>query len=65
MSYDELSGARWRKSSRSGGENNSCVEVALGAPKVVGIRDTKDREGGTIILPQGSFDALLRCITTE
>ncbi|MBQ1067090.1 DUF397 domain-containing protein [Micromonospora sp. D75] len=39
----------WRKSSRSGGEGN-CVEVA-GFAEVVGVRDTKDRQG-----PALSFD---------
>ena len=39
----------WRKSSRSGGEGN-CVEVA-GFAEVVGVRDTKDRQG-----PVLSFD---------
>ncbi|MET8064693.1 DUF397 domain-containing protein [Micromonospora sp. NPDC005313] len=39
----------WRKSSRSG-SNGDCVEVA-GFLDVVGVRDTKDRQG-----PALSFD---------
>ncbi|WFF09328.1 DUF397 domain-containing protein [Micromonospora sp. WMMD1076] len=39
----------WRKSSRSG-SNGDCVEVA-GFADVVGVRDTKDRQG-----PALSFD---------
>jgi len=35
-----LSGARWRKSSHSGGPANNCVEVASGAGWV-GVRDSK------------------------
>lgn len=41
----ELSGAVWRKSTRSGNGGNSCVEVAKNLPGVVGVRDSKDRSG--------------------
>jgi hypothetical protein len=41
----ELSGAVWRKSTRSGNGGNSCVEVAKNLPDVVGVRDSKDRSG--------------------
>ncbi|MEH1013839.1 DUF397 domain-containing protein [Micromonospora sp. CPCC 206060] len=44
----ELSEARWRKSTRSGGNGGSCVEVADNLPGVVLVRDTKDRDGGTL-----------------
>jgi hypothetical protein len=37
----------WRKSSYSGDSGGSCVEVA-GAPGVVWVRDTTDRDGMTL-----------------
>ncbi|MEU6204116.1 DUF397 domain-containing protein [Micromonospora musae] len=40
--------AQWRKSTKSGGNGGSCVEVADNMPGVVLVRDTKDREGGTL-----------------
>ncbi|MFI0468841.1 MULTISPECIES: DUF397 domain-containing protein [Saccharopolyspora] len=40
-------GMTWRKSSRSNGAQN-CVEIALAAG-LVGVRDTKDRDGGTLV----------------
>ena len=36
----------WRKSSYSSGSGGQCVEVASGAD--VMIRDTTDRDGGTL-----------------
>jgi hypothetical protein len=46
----------WRKSSYSGQEAE-CVEVALA--RVVRIRDTKDRPGGTLEISTRSWEALL------
>ncbi len=37
----------WRKSSRSGGGGSECVEVLIGA-ETVGIRDSKDPDGGQL-----------------
>ena len=41
----DLSGAIWRKSTRSDNGGASCVEVAKNLPGVVGVRDSKDRSG--------------------
>ncbi|TDC31804.1 DUF397 domain-containing protein [Micromonospora sp. KC213] len=43
-----MSGAKWHKSTRSGSNGGSCVEVADNLPGVVLVRDTKDREGGML-----------------
>lgn len=54
----ELSGARWRKSTRSGQEGY-CVEVATNLSGVVPVRDTKDRDGGTLMFSPESWTAFL------
>ena len=60
----DLVGAEWRKSSFSG-TGEDCVEVAF-APETVGVRDTKNRTGGTLTFPESSWQALLRdSVTTE
>ncbi|MCW3842171.1 DUF397 domain-containing protein [Micromonospora yasonensis] len=41
----DLSGARWRKSTRSNGQGGNCVEVADNLPGVVAVRDSKDPSG--------------------
>ncbi|MET7803148.1 DUF397 domain-containing protein [Micromonospora chersina] len=51
--------ARWRKSTRSGGNGGSCVEVADNLPGVVLVRDTKDREGGTLRVSPSSWQSFL------
>ncbi|GIJ35097.1 DUF397 domain-containing protein [Verrucosispora sp. WMMD703] len=44
----DMTGAQWRKSSKSGNNGGACVEVADNLPGVVLVRDTKDRAGGTL-----------------
>jgi Domain of unknown function (DUF397) len=50
--HQDLSGAVWRKSSRSGSGN--CVEVARNLPGVVAVRDSKDPAGPALAFtPEG------------
>ncbi|MDX6388996.1 MAG: hypothetical protein QOJ73_59 [Streptosporangiaceae bacterium] len=42
---DLLEGAIWRKSSYSGSNGGTCVEVASNLPGVVAVRDSKDPDG--------------------
>ncbi|GLY24537.1 DUF397 domain-containing protein [Micromonospora sp. NBRC 101691] len=41
----DLTGARWHKSTRSGGNGGECVEVADNLPGLVAVRDSKDPTG--------------------
>jgi hypothetical protein len=45
----DLTGAVWRKSTRSGNGGSDCVEVAKNLPDVVGVRDTKDHGLGPVL----------------
>lgn len=52
----DYSGARWRKSRRSGGQGGQCVEVAdLGA--AVAIRDSKNPDGPKLIFSRRKMAA--------
>ena len=48
--------ASWRKSSYSGGSGGDCVEVA-DATSVVMIRDTKNRDSGTLAFTADAWSA--------
>jgi hypothetical protein len=45
----DLTGAVWRKSTRSDNGGSTCVEVAKNVPGVVGVRDTKDVGRGPVL----------------
>lgn len=53
----DLTGAVWHKSTRSGTGN--CVEVAGNLPGIVAVRDTKDRDGGTLVFTHDEWRAFL------
>jgi hypothetical protein len=47
---------RWRKSSRSSGNGGACVEAGI-MPGVVLVRDTTDRQGGTLAFTAAAWRA--------
>ncbi|PGH43768.1 DUF397 domain-containing protein [Micromonospora sp. WMMA1996] len=55
----ELTGATWRKSTRSSGNSGDCVEVADNLPGVVGVRDSKDRQGPALTFTADSWAAFV------
>ncbi|MFC6023079.1 DUF397 domain-containing protein [Plantactinospora solaniradicis] len=50
---------RWRKSSRSNGQGGDCVEVADNLADRVLVRDTKDRDGGTLAFGPDAWRAFV------
>ena len=47
----------WRKSTKSSNGGQACVEVASGG--AVLVRDTTDRDGGTLSFSAGAWTAFL------
>ncbi|MEO3780537.1 DUF397 domain-containing protein [Micromonospora sp. B11E3] len=55
----DLTGAIWHKSTRSSGNGGNCVEVADNLPGVVGVRDSKDRQGPVLTFDPASWKAFV------
>ncbi|WP_327006856.1 DUF397 domain-containing protein [Dactylosporangium sp. NBC_01737] len=55
----DLTGAVWRKSTRSGSNGGNCVEVAGNLPGVVAVRDSKDPDGPALTFEAATFVAFV------
>ncbi len=54
-----MTGAQWRKSSKSGDNGGACVEVADNLPDVVGVRDSKDPAGPALAFVPAAWRAFV------
>ncbi|MEV0330210.1 DUF397 domain-containing protein [Micromonospora echinospora] len=55
----DLTGARWRTSTRSSSNGGDCVEVADNLPGVVAVRDSKHRDAGTLTFAPTAWRAFV------
>lgn len=60
----DLSGAVWRKSTRSDNGGASCVEVAKNLPGIIGVRDSKDRSGPVLTFDPSVWAAFVDSVKT-
>lgn len=56
-SPQDLSLADWRKSSRSQGNDSTCVEVARNLPGIVAVRDSTDPQGPALVFDPAAWRA--------
>ena len=61
MTSPRLDGAIFRKSRRSG-QTGNCVEVADNLPDIVAVRDSKDRDGGTLIFDRTTWSDFINAV---
>ena len=55
----DLTGATWRKSTRSSGNSGDCVEVADNLANTVAVRDSKDRLGPVLTFEPATWRAFV------
>ncbi|GIJ25666.1 hypothetical protein Vqi01_08280 [Micromonospora qiuiae] len=55
----DLTGARWRKSTRSNGSGGACVEVADNLSGLVAVRDSKDPAGPVLAFGPAAWRAFV------
>ncbi|RNL71205.1 DUF397 domain-containing protein [Streptomyces sp. I6] len=52
----------WRKSSHSGSDAGSCVEVLDGHPSGVPVRDSKDPHGPALVFQCDAWDSFVEAL---
>ncbi|MEV6368160.1 DUF397 domain-containing protein [Micromonospora musae] len=60
----ELTGAQWRKSTRSGSNGGNCVEVANNLPGLVAVRDSKAPAGPVLTFSPTAWVNFVRATRT-
>jgi hypothetical protein len=55
----DLTRAEWRKSSRSGDNGGTCVEVARNLTDAVAVRDSKDPDGPKLVFAPGGWRSFM------
>jgi hypothetical protein len=58
----DLTRAEWRKSSHSGGNGGTCVEVTTRHPGPVAVRDSKDPHGPVLTVTPDEWNRFLHSL---
>ena len=63
---EELTGFTWRKAHASGPNGGQCVEVGTTpVRRIVGVRDSKNREGGALVVSADVWRDFVARIATD
>jgi hypothetical protein len=57
--HTEMSITRWRRSSYSDASGGDCVEIGLGLPDAVPVRDSKVTNGPVVTFHHATFSAFV------
>lgn len=55
----------WRKSSYSGSEGGSCVEIRDNHPAGVPVRDSKDPNGPALVFPEAAWSSFISAVKAD
>ncbi|MEV6518734.1 DUF397 domain-containing protein [Micromonospora chalcea] len=61
----DLTGAAWRKSTRSGDNGGNCVEVATNLPGMIAVRDSKDLGGPLLSFEPAAWAAFVATMRSD
>ncbi|MGW1449420.1 DUF397 domain-containing protein [Micromonospora sp. NPDC002411] len=61
----DLTGAVWRKSTRSGDNGGNCVEVATNLPDLVVVRDSKHIDGPAIRFEHRAWLTFIAAVNSD
>ncbi|GAA4562696.1 DUF397 domain-containing protein [Micromonospora coerulea] len=61
----DLTGAVWRKSTRSGDNGGACVEVATNLPGIVAVRDSKNPTGATLAFTPSAWSTFVTAASAD
>ncbi|WP_433118005.1 DUF397 domain-containing protein [Micromonospora sp. CA-246542] len=59
-----MTDARWPTATRSSNNGGNCVEVADNLPGRVLVRDSKDRDGGTLTFEPAAWASFVAAVGT-
>ena len=62
ISDHDLTGARWHKSSHSGGGGGDCLEVTHDFPTLVPVRDSKTPHGPALVFSESAWEAFVEAV---
>ncbi|MDV6011007.1 DUF397 domain-containing protein [Haloechinothrix sp. LS1_15] len=66
MTAPGFTNATWITSSYSSGNGGNCVEISLSrVNRAVGVRDSKDRDGGHLTVPASAWSAFLHGVAAH
>ncbi|GAA4681479.1 hypothetical protein GCM10023347_40410 [Streptomyces chumphonensis] len=55
----------WRKSSYSSSNGGNCLEVGVGIPGVIPVRDSKDPNGPALSFTAGDWSAFVAGVSSD
>ncbi|MEU8288190.1 DUF397 domain-containing protein [Micromonospora sp. NPDC048905] len=61
----DMTDARWRTATRSSNNGGDCVEVADNLPGRVLVRDSKDRDGGTLAFAPAAWTSFVNLVRSS
>ncbi|MGP3981420.1 DUF397 domain-containing protein [Streptomyces sp. KR80] len=60
-----ISGVVWHKSTYSGENGGACIEIAVGLPGAVPVRDSKDPQGAALVFSTEAWSSFVAQVKAD